>query len=169
MNYRIIGNDGKTYGPAGAEKIREWIAQGRVESRTLIYLDGAAVWTFAGLLPEFAAFFNPVPSAQVPPTIAAPNHGVLKKNNPFAMWSLVCGCLAWVLCCCCCVPFNLLGIVFGIIALVQISENRETQEGHSLAITGLILSGLNLLWSIGITLIQLATNHVNIVSSTNFN
>jgi hypothetical protein len=167
MNYRIIGNDGKTYGPAGAETIREWIAQGRVESRTPVYVDGAADWTFAGLLPEFAAAFNPA-SAAVPPPIAA-DRGGLKKNNAFATWSLVCGCLAWLLCCCCCLPFNLLGIVFGIIALVQISENRETQEGRSLAVAGLILSGLNLLWCLGLTVIQVATNQSDFVSKVNFN
>ena len=169
MNYRIIGNDGKTYGPVSAEKIREWIAQGRVENRTPVYVDGAADWTFAGLLPEFAAGFNPASLTPAPPTIAASNQGGLKKNNAFAIWSLVCGCLAWLMCCCCCVPFNLLGVVFGIIALYQISKNPETQEGRSLAIAGLILSGLSLLWCFGITLIQLATNQVNIVSSTNFN
>jgi len=29
MNYRIIGADGKTYGPVGIEQIRQWLAEGR--------------------------------------------------------------------------------------------------------------------------------------------
>jgi hypothetical protein len=37
MNYKIIGTDGKTYGPASAEQIRQWLAQGRVDSRTAVF------------------------------------------------------------------------------------------------------------------------------------
>ena len=42
MNYKITGNDGKTYGPVSAEQIRLWIAQSRVESRTPIFVEGAS-------------------------------------------------------------------------------------------------------------------------------
>ena len=55
--YKIVGVDGRQYGPVSADQIRRWIAEGRIESRTPIFTGGTADWTFAGLLPEFA---NPV-------------------------------------------------------------------------------------------------------------
>jgi len=154
MNYQIIGQDGKTYGPVGAEQIRAWIAQGRIESRTPAFVEGGADWTFAGLLPEFAGNFS-----GVPPTIGSLKTGAAapQKTNAFATWSLVCGCLAWA-CCCCCLPFNLLGLVFAIIALVQIDAQPETQTGRSLAIAGLILSATSWLGSFGWALLKLAAN-----------
>jgi hypothetical protein len=55
-------------------------------------------------------------------------------------------------------PFNLLGLVFSIIALVQINSQAEPQEGRASAIVGLVLSGANLLFSFGFGLLQLALN-----------
>ena len=52
-------------------------------------------------------------------------------------------------------PFNLLGLVFSIIALVQLSGQAEPQEGRTSAIIGLVLSAANLLFSLGFGLLQL--------------
>jgi hypothetical protein len=158
MNYTIIGNDGKTYGPADAEQIRQWIAQKRVESRTPIFVAGTADWTFVGLLPEFAPQFS-----ETPPVIAAAKPGATQpsKNNQLAVWGLVCGILAWTFCCCC-IPFNLLGLVLSIIALVQINAHPGTQDGRGLAIAGIALSATNLFWCGGLTLFNLATSAPNI-------
>lgn len=161
MNYKIVGHDGKTYGPVGAEQIRSWISQGRVDSRTAVMLEGAGDWTFVGLLPEFAAAFG-----ATPPPIGALAPGVALRTNPFATWSLICGILAWT-CCCCCVPFNLLGLTFGIIALVQIASSAVPQEGRSLAIAGLILSGTNLLWCAGWAMFNFATNQARMIGNFN--
>jgi hypothetical protein len=163
MNYRIIGHDGKTYGPVSAEQIRLWIAQGRVESRTAIFVEGASDWTFVGLLPEFAGNFG-----APPPPIGSVKSGAgqVKKTNAFAIWSLVCGALAWT-CCCCCIPFNLVGVVFAIIAFVQIAGQPEVQEGRSLAVAGLILSVTNLLWCFGLTLFDLTTNQARFMQNFN--
>jgi Domain of unknown function (DUF4190)/GYF domain 2 len=149
MKYRIVGADGKVYGPIGLEQIRQWIAQGRVESRTPVYVEGASDWTFLGLLPELAAEFT-----AAPPAVAAarPVPVVSRRTNGFAIAGLICSLLAWM--CCCCLPFNLLGIIFSIIALVQISSQPEPQEGRVLAIIGLVLSGANLLMMLGWGLLQ---------------
>jgi hypothetical protein len=151
--YRIIGTDGKTYGPVGLEQIRQWLAQGRADSRTPVYVDGASDWTFLGLLPEMARDF-----AGTPPCIGAvkPVAASARGTNGFATAGLICGLLAWT--CCCCVPFNLLGLVFSIIALVQISSQVEPQEGRASAIVGLVLSAANLVFSFGFGLLQLALN-----------
>ena len=123
--YRIIGTDGKTYGPVGLEQIRQWLAQGRVDSRTPVLMDGASDWTVLGLLPELAVDF-----AGTPPRISAlrPAGTPARGTNPFATAGLVCGLLAWT--CCCCVPFNLLGLVFSLIALVQISSRGAAGRPH---------------------------------------
>ena len=151
--YRIIGTDGKTYGPVGLESIRQWLAQGRADSRTPVFVDGASDWTFLGLLPELAGNF-----AGPPPPIGTIYRGatVARGTNSFATAGLVCGLLAWT--CCCCVPFNLFGLAFSIIALVQISSQAEPQEGRTSAIIGLVLSAANLLFGLGFGLLQLALN-----------
>ena len=157
MNYTIIGQDGKKYGPANAEHLRQWIAEGRVESRTPVLVQGAAAWTSAGLLPEFAPLF-----AGPPPVIGALTSGSAQAphTNTLATWGLVCGILAWTLCCCC-IPFNILGLVFSIIALVQIQAHAGMQEGRGFAIAGLVLSATNLLWCAGLMTVNLVTNHAS--------
>ena len=64
--YRIIGTDGKEYGPVTLEQLRQWIAEGRVNAQTRVQLDGAAEWKTLGSLPELADLFN-VPAAGTPP------------------------------------------------------------------------------------------------------
>jgi hypothetical protein len=155
MSYKIIGHDGKTYGPTNAEQIHAWIAQGRIESRTPVFVDGAADWTFVGLLPEFAGKFSGAPQ-----TISPLKSGATQplKTNACALWSLICGILSWMTCCCCCIPFNVVGLILGIVALVQLSSRPENEEGRTLAIVGLVLSAASLLLGIGWAIISLATD-----------
>ncbi len=148
--YKIIGNDGKNYGPTSAEEIRAWIAQGRVESRTPVLPVGATEWTILGLLPEFAPYFSG------PPPIIAPPRKAATTSNGFATAGFVCGIIS-CLCCCGC-PFNLLGLTFSIIALVQIHRQTEKQNGWGLALAGLICSAVSLLVTLGLGVIQLASN-----------
>jgi hypothetical protein len=149
--YKIIGNDGKTYGPVNADKIREWIAQGRLDNRTAVMPDGAADWTFLGLLAEFAKEFSGPPPVIVPPRMAAIP---VRRTNGFATAGFVCGLLSWVCCCGC--PFNILGLIFSIVALVQINSQTEKQEGWGLALAGLICSAVSLVFSFGLGMLQLA-------------
>jgi hypothetical protein len=146
--YRVIGNDGKTYGPVNAETIREWLAAGRLESRSAVLPNGAAEWTYLGLLPEFAR-----ESSGNPPLIAPPKPA--KRTNSFATAGFICGLIS--LTCCCGCPFNILGLVFSIIALVQIGGQVDKDEGWGLALAGLICSAVSLLLSFGLGLLQLAT------------
>ena len=149
--YRIIGTDGKTYGPVGLEQLRQWLAQSRVDSRTPVFVDGASDWTFLGLLPELAVDLGVTPP---PIRSAKPGVAAARGTNGFATAGLICSLLAWT--CCCCLPFNLLGLIFSIIALVQISAQPEPQAGRAFAIVGLVLSAANLIFSLGFGLLQLA-------------
>lgn len=149
--YKIIGNDGKPYGPVPAEKVREWIGQGRVDSRTAVLAEGATDWTFIGLLPEFAREFSGSPPVMSPPKMTAPP---VSSTNGFATAGFICGLLSWVCCCGC--PFNVLGLIFSIIALTQINGQVEKQQRWGLALAGLICSAVSLLFNFGLGLFHFA-------------
>jgi len=149
--YKIIGADGRQYGPVSAAQIKQWIAEGRVESRTPVFTDGAENWTFAGLLPEFAGHFHSGP----PPAIAPPERPA--KTNSYAMAGFVFGILALV--CCCKFLFGALGIVFSLIGLSQINRHPELYAGRGLAIAGLALSLTSLLLAVVLIAFALATGH----------
>jgi hypothetical protein len=156
MKYRIIGTDGKTYGPTDLDQVRRWIAEGRADNRTPVYVEGAASWTYLGLLPELAAQFAAPPPAG---SIARAGTKPARGTNGFATAGLICGLLSWACCFCCCNPFGLLGVVFSIIGLLQInSQNEPKQEGRMFAIAGLILAGASLLVGAGAILWQLVFN-----------
>ncbi|HOP98218.1 MAG TPA: DUF4339 domain-containing protein [Verrucomicrobiota bacterium] len=63
--YKIIGADGRQYGPATQEQVHQWIAQGRANAQTQVQVEGTSEWRPLGSLPEFA---DAVGSA-VPPTV----------------------------------------------------------------------------------------------------
>lgn len=151
--YKIIGADGRQYGPVAAGQIRQWIAEGRVESRTPVFTDGAKDWTFAGLLPEFANCFPPT----TPPLISPPAPGAagqLPRTNSFATAGLVCGILSLI--CCCGFPFCILGVIFSLVALSEIRRHPGLYEGHGMAIAGLILSVASLVLRFGLLLYYFA-------------
>ena len=52
--YKIIGADGRQYGPVAVEAVREWIAAGRANAQTMVQPEGATDWKPLGSLPEFA-------------------------------------------------------------------------------------------------------------------
>ena len=99
--YKVIGVDGKEYGPVSAEQLREWIAAGRANGQSLVQADGAEGWKPLAQLPEFAALLPPpTPTAFTPPTVspgmAAPNYLL-----PAILTTL-----------CCCLPFGVPAIVY---------------------------------------------------------
>ena len=75
--YRIIGSDGKEYGPITADQVRQWIAEGRANAQTRILLEGTTVWKTVGELPEFglggAAPPGVLPGYTAAPRAADPN------------------------------------------------------------------------------------------------
>jgi len=151
--YRIVGVDGKVYGPIGLEQLRQWLAEGRIEGRTPVFVDGTSQWTVLDRLPEFV-HLAPA-GATAAPVASAPARA--RGTNGFAVSALICALLSWV-CCCCCVPFNLFAIVFALIALVQISQQPEPQEGRLFAILALLLVLGNILVLAFALVLQVLTN-----------
>lgn len=89
--YRIIGGDGKEYGPVGAEELRQWIAEGRANAQTRVQIEGSGDWRALGELPEFGL----AAAAGTPPSPPGPEVPVSVKvfsilNMVFGGLGLLC-------------------------------------------------------------------------------
>jgi len=62
--YKILGGDGKEYGPISAETLRQWMAEGRANAQTQVQPEGGTGWVALGTLPEFSAA-APTPASYV--------------------------------------------------------------------------------------------------------
>jgi hypothetical protein len=144
--YKIVGADGRQYGPVNEDQIRRWIVEGRANAQTQALAEGAMQWKPLGVLPEFAAAFGQqIP--QVPPSISAISGSHLRTTNSFATWGMILGILALV-CCCFKVVLATLGLIFSFIGLSQINARPDIYEGRGFAIAGIVLSGLSLLLAV---------------------
>ncbi len=65
--YKIIGADGKEYGPITAVILRQWIAEGRINGLTKVLPEGAGDWKPLAEIPELA---NALPAGTPPPAPA---------------------------------------------------------------------------------------------------
>ncbi len=72
--YRIIGGDGREYGPVSLEQLKQWIAEGRANAQTRVCAEGSTEWKALAEFPELAVALPLAPpaggpaSAVVPPT-----------------------------------------------------------------------------------------------------
>src|SRR5579862_2866578 len=68
-NYKIIGGDLKQYGPVTDEDVRKWVAEGRLNSQSLVQAEGDIEWKQLSTFPEFAdalAAKPAIPTAPLP-------------------------------------------------------------------------------------------------------
>jgi hypothetical protein len=135
--YKIIGADGKEYGPVSAEQLRLWLKESRVNAQTRIQPEGAADWQPLSALPEFAAEWAP-PAVSPPP---GPGLAARAPTSGLAITSLVLGILGMFSC----GTTALVGLVLGIVALVKIRKSQGRMAGEGLAIAGIVASGVFLL------------------------
>lgn len=155
--YKIIGADGKEYGPISADVVKKWIAEGRANAQTKVLPEGATEWLTVAQVPELVVASPPAaPSPSFSQTQVMTSS---KKTNPLALTGMILGIVSitFGLCCCYGLPFNIAGIVFSIIGLVQVKKNPELYSGRGMAIAGLILSLLSIVaagafLAIGLTL-----------------
>lgn len=99
--YKIIGGDGKEYGPVNADELRRWITEGRVNAQTRVLADGSADWQPLGAIPEFGLPPLAAPAPFQPPN-AAPVPTFIKV---FSILNMVFGGLGLL-----CAPLNFIGI-----------------------------------------------------------
>ena len=120
--YRILGADGREYGPISADQLRRWISEGRANAETQTRIEGEAAWKPLGQFAEFQFAFAPAAPAPFPP----PQYGATRRTNVFAITGLVFGILSITGGLCCYgLPFNILGLIFSIVGLAQIKANPE--------------------------------------------
>ena len=155
----MIGADGREYGPFTGDQLRQWIAEGRANAKTQVLPEGAQEWKQLGELPEFAQALgsSPAPPASPGPAyVSSPSPG----TNPLAVTSMIMGIFSATcgLCFCHGLPFNVLGIVFSLIALSQIKNDTVAQRGKGMAIAGLVLSIFSTVISLLVYVLGLAIN-----------
>ena len=161
--YKIIGADGREYGPITADQLREWIAEGRADAQTRAWAEGASQWKPLTEYLEFAAALGRTPPLW--PATAPISTTPTPRTNSLAFTGMIMGVLAVTcgMCCCYGMPFNLLGIVFSLVALAQIRNDPHSQEGRGLAIAGLLLSLASIVLAVLLLTIGLALNGSDIM------
>jgi hypothetical protein len=120
--YRIIGSDGKEYGPVDAEQIRKWIREGRANATSRVQAEGASSWK---TLAEFPELMGSPAAPQTPPMpgttgwppardqVKGPATGLIDS------WAMASSILALAPCVSpCCV----VGLPIGIWSLVVLSQ-----------------------------------------------
>ena len=80
--YKIIGADGRQYGPVNLDQLRQWIAENRVRGETLIHAEGAPDWRPLHTFPELAAELRASPPTMAPPPATPPS--MSPPSNPRA-------------------------------------------------------------------------------------
>ncbi|MCS7337214.1 MAG: GYF domain-containing protein [Verrucomicrobiae bacterium] len=90
--YKVIGADGKEYGPVSAEQVRQWIAEGRANAETKGQIAGSAEWKPLREFAEFRDLFTAPPTITTQSTYAYAETAqaqALRKVKPPAICLLV--------------------------------------------------------------------------------
>lgn len=83
--YKIIGGDGREYGPASLEEIRDWIVDGRVDHSTMVWRSDELRWQPAGRWVELV-WDLPTPPTIEPQTETAAEPPPLQVFIPAGFW-----------------------------------------------------------------------------------
>jgi len=160
--YKIIGADGKEYGPIPPEVLSQWIADGRADARTRVLAEGTSDWKTLAEVPALSELLSAAP-APVQPVAAMPGADG-PKTNSLAVTGMIMGILA-ITCGICChgLPFNLLGIIFSAIGLSQIKQDPAGQKGRGMAIAGLVLSIISIALAVLLIVLGVALNSADIL------
>jgi len=143
--YKIIGVDGRQYGPVGLEQMRQWIAEGRVNAQTRVQGDAGGDWKIAAEFPELglASAVGGSGAGSTPPPLSA----VQPKSRPqgLAITSFVLGLLS--LAC-----FGLLAgipaIICGHVARGRVRRITGQYGGAGFALAGLIMGYVSVLMTL---------------------
>lgn len=144
--YRIIGADGREYGPVSADALRRWVAEGRLTGQSRVQAEGANEWKPLSAFPELA-------DASPPPSAGT-------RNHPMTVAGFVLSLLG--LSCCCGGPlFSLIGLVLSIIGLVETRKRPDQFDGQGLAVAGIVLGLVGLVLAAAGVLSGLVVNLLN--------
>jgi len=92
--YKIIGADGKEYGPITLEQLKQWIAEGRLNLQSKVLPEGTLEWKTVAEVPELAVAVPP-PASPVAGYAAIPGaaNAVDQVSGP-AIGLIVVACLS---------------------------------------------------------------------------
>lgn len=130
--YKVIGADGKEYGPVSTEQLHQWLREGRVNAQTRVQPEGSPDWQSLGALPEFAAEMGQSLPAGMP---LSP--GAAPETSGLAIGSLICGALGFLTC-----ITAPVGLVLGLMAKSKIQKSQGALTGSGLATAGIVLSAI---------------------------
>ena len=83
--FKIIGADGKEYGPVAVDQIKDWIREGRANQGTMVQQTGDTGWKPLGQYAEFADLPGVKPPVVTPgPADMAPSPDVASGADPAA-------------------------------------------------------------------------------------
>ncbi len=119
--YKILGGDGKEYGPVTAEQIKQWVRENRLNAQSKAQAVGSVEWKSLSSFAEFASEFS-APSS--PPPIPAPASATpapAKATAPDVPTYLVPAILCTLLCC---LPFGVPAIVYA----AQVSNKQAAGD-----------------------------------------
>ena len=142
--FKILGSDGKEYGPIDATIVREWIRERRANGKTRIQVEGQTEWvelaSLVDFAPDLAAASAPPP---LPPRLGAAPAAASSsasatgpKTSGMAIASLVLGLVGF------CGVTAIMGMILGLVSLIKIGKSNGQLKGKGLAISGMILSSL---------------------------
>ena len=84
--YKILGGDGKEYGPISADVLRQWITEGRANAQSQVQVVGSNAWVSLGQVAEFAPLFNAPLASGAPsafnPVGTSPDQARQQVNGP---------------------------------------------------------------------------------------
>jgi type II secretory pathway pseudopilin PulG len=141
--YKILGGDGKEYGPVTADMLRQWVNEGRASAQTQVCPEGSANWQSLASLPDFAPMFAPPPPGMTAAVGGTPIG--IAPTSGMAVTSLVLG-ICGFLCTLTAIP----GLILGFIAMNRIKSSQGRVGGHGLALAGTIVSGVALVMSVAV-------------------
>ena len=139
--YKIVGADGKEYGPISIEQMRQWIAEGRVNAQTRVQGDGGGEWKTAADFPELglASAAGVSGAGSAPPALPTGQAG--GQQNGLAITSFVLGLLSLVC----------FGLLAGIPAIIcgHVARGRARRlpgqyGGAGFALAGVIMGYVSL-------------------------
>jgi hypothetical protein len=84
--YKIIGGDGKEYGPVSLNQLKTWIGEGRIDGEIQVMRSDQSNWGPAASLPELGLGASPdtPPSAKAPSPLAAASPSAPAPHPPAA-------------------------------------------------------------------------------------
>jgi len=140
--YYLLGGDGRPYGPARAETVRQWLCEGRISGASPANVVGTPDWHPLSRFPDFAEVLPPPALPTVPATFVP---AIARRSHPLAVAGFICG-LVSLSCCACCggEVLAILALVLSTVGLVEINRQPDRYDGRGLAIAGLVLGGLGL-------------------------